>query len=64
MKENENGQKANESSSVIEDLTLNETNEENVKGGASDYLLRLDGIKGESSGSGLTATYDLKLAKK
>lgn len=35
----------------IEDLTVSETETENVKGGmfASDYLLTLDGVKGESS---------------
>ncbi len=64
MKEKESGQKANEQSNAIEDLTLNETNAENVKGGPSDYLLTLDGIKGESSGTPLLTTYDLKAAKK
>lgn len=64
MKEKETGQKTNEQSSVIEDLTLNETNAENVKGGPSDYLLELEGIKGESSSSPLLTTYDLKAAKK
>jgi hypothetical protein len=38
----------NEVSGVIEDLTLNETAATQIKGGASDYLLELDGIKGES----------------
>jgi hypothetical protein len=35
----------------IEDLTVSETETENVKGGmfAADYLLQLDGVKGESS---------------
>ncbi len=64
MKEKETEQKTNEPSSVIEDLTLNETNAENIKGGPSDYLLTLDGIKGESSGSAMISTYDLKAAKK
>jgi hypothetical protein len=32
----------------IEELTLNETAATQIKGGANDYLLKLDGIKGES----------------
>lgn len=51
MKEKETGKQTNEPSSVIEDLTLDETSSENVKGGPSDYLLELDGIKGESKDS-------------
>ncbi len=45
---NENNQSTN-SSTVIEDLTLNETTTDQVKGGATDFLLEIDGIKGESS---------------
>ena len=64
MKEKETGKQSNESSITIEDLTLDETNSENVKGGPSDYLLTLDGVKGESSSSPLITTYDIKAAKK
>jgi hypothetical protein len=35
-------------SNTVEDLALNETAADQVKGGASDYLLEIDGIKGES----------------
>jgi hypothetical protein len=40
-----------EMNSAVEDLTVNETLAEEVKGGpaSSDYLLEIDGIKGESS---------------
>lgn len=56
----------NEASTMIEDLTLNETETENVKGGASDYLLELDGVKGESKAtrSAVRAGYDLAANKK
>lgn len=66
MKEKETGQSINEQSSVVEDLTLNETNAANIKGGPSDYLLELDGIKGESRTlpEVTTYTYDLKMSKK
>ena len=33
---------------AIEDLTVSETETANVKGGAVDMFLRLDGVKGES----------------
>jgi len=33
---------------VIEDLTLDEADTANIKGGPTDYLLELEGIKGES----------------
>ena len=46
-KENAKQQK-NEASNNIEDLTLNESEAGAVKGGPSDYLLELDGVKGES----------------
>lgn len=64
MKEKEAGKQANESSITIEDLTPDEANSENLKGGPSDYLLTLDGVKGESRNSPLLSTYDLKAAKK
>ena len=64
MKEKETGKQTKEPSITIEDLTPDETNAENVKGGPSDYLLTLDGVKGESSGSPLITTYDIKAAKK
>ena len=35
-------------SNVVEDLTLKETEAQNIKGGAVDMFLRLDGVKGES----------------
>ena len=38
----------NEASNNIEDLTLNESEADTVKGGAVDFLLQLDGVKGES----------------
>jgi hypothetical protein len=41
--------RSNEASNIIEDLTVDETAAQNVKGGPSDYLLELDGIKGESA---------------
>ena len=41
-------QQKNAASNNIEDLTLNESEAGTVKGGASDYLLELDGVKGES----------------
>ena len=34
---------------VIEDLTLAEAEAGHVKAGASDYLLEIEGIKGEST---------------
>lgn len=37
-----------ENAEVIEDLTVSETETANVKGGAVDMFLRLDGVKGES----------------
>ena len=63
MKEKETGKQTNESSPAIEDLTLDEISSENVKGGPTDYLLELDGIKGESRHT-TVSTYDLKAAKK
>ena len=38
----------NQASNVIEDLTLNETKAQDIKGGAVDMFLKLDGVKGES----------------
>lgn len=41
-----------ETPNAIEELTLNETGADQVKGGAAiDYLLQIDGIKGESTQS-------------
>ena len=65
MKEQTTGQQDNQSASIIEDLTLDETKAENIKGGPSDYLLTIDGVKGESRlNTPTAATYDLKTAKK
>jgi hypothetical protein len=63
----ENMQSLGNEAFLIEDLTLSETETENIKGGPSDYLLELDGVKGESKiirPTTTTATYDLKAAKK
>lgn len=49
-KENTN-QHENETARVTEDLTLKETEAENVKGGAVDFLLQrltMDGVAGEA----------------
>jgi hypothetical protein len=64
-KENKQTQ-ANAVSPIIEDLTLNETETANIKGGPSDYLLEIDGIIGESSTRHLAgrAGYDLQTNKK
>jgi hypothetical protein len=48
QRENKN-QTQNKASNVIEDLTVGEIETTNIKGGATDYLLVIDGIKGESS---------------
>lgn len=64
MKEKETGKQTNEPSITIEDLTPDEASSENIKGGPTDYLLTLDGVKGESRNSPLLTTYDLKAAKK
>lgn len=64
---NENIQTLGNDASKIEDLTLRESETENIKGGPTDFLLELDGIKGESKIIRPTtnvATYDLKMAKK
>jgi hypothetical protein len=51
---------------TIEDLTLDELEAGNVKGGPADYLLELDGVKGESktSRSADRMTWDVGTAKK
>jgi hypothetical protein len=48
QRENKN-QTQNKASNVIEDLTVGEIETTNIKGGPFDYLLEIDGIKGESS---------------
>lgn len=63
MSEKETNQQLNKPAEAIEDLTLNETEMENVKGGPSDYLLTLDGVKGESK-SAVKTGYDLSANKK
>lgn len=63
MNEKEIKQQVNKPAEVIEDLTLNETEMENVKGGPTDYLLELDGIKGESRAA-RKAGYDISANKK
>jgi hypothetical protein len=49
---NQENTKQPENHNTIEELTLNETTASQIKGGpsASDYLLEIDGVKGESSG--------------
>jgi hypothetical protein len=60
MKEEENKQQANQPSEAIEDLTVNEAEAEEVKGGP-DYL-KIDGVDGvippERSNSGVRTTYN------
>ena len=41
-------QHRNETPSVVEDLTLNEAEADNVKGGAVDMFLKITDVKGES----------------
>jgi hypothetical protein len=49
MQKESKNQTQNQASNAIEDLTPGEIETTNIKGGASDYLLEIDGIKGESS---------------
>ena len=51
MHEENPNQHEKKTASVIEDLTLKETEAENVKGGAVDFLLQrftMDGVPGEA----------------
>lgn len=64
---NENIQALGNDASKIEDLTLSESEATQIKGGPTDYLLELDGIKGESKiirPNTTLSTYDLKASKK
>ena len=47
MKEKENKQQVNKPSDAIEDLTLNETEAEDVKGGLFETFAKISDIKGE-----------------
>jgi hypothetical protein len=50
MNEKENKQQINKPSEIIEDLTVNEAEAEEVKGGPLvDYFLHVDGVDGESA---------------
>lgn len=46
MNKDNNVQSGNQT--AIEDLNLNESTAESIKGGPADYLLELDGVKGET----------------
>ena len=49
MNEKENKQQPNKPSEAIEDLTVNEADAENVKGGPSDVFVKVPVIVGEST---------------